>query len=284
MNLTDEEKDIPKTSMDELDLVEKQRNKQTDFSDWLSICVYEPEIVVWNLKRSPPAKLSNIMTIGVYDGHALLIKDISKLARIYACVHCQARFTQACHLQRHTQRCSQGKTVIDCPGEKVEAPQTAFEKAFFPKHSASSESIRWLEREAKLRKIHINHAMCGHSGERCILRAPVDGYHPESRTVFQFHGCYWHGRRSCFPNNRDKIVVRDKITKDDVFKATVKQTKALWNANYKVVEVWSCQVAQTKDEFPKLPLHNLHNRTATKTIGRTPQVCSQSKTSTSQYR
>ena len=43
-------------------------------------------------------------------------------------------FTQACHLQRHIQTCAQGKTVIECPAEKVELPQTAFEKAFYPKH------------------------------------------------------------------------------------------------------------------------------------------------------
>ena len=28
------------------------------------------------------------MTIGWYDGHAFLIKDIKKVANIYACTHC----------------------------------------------------------------------------------------------------------------------------------------------------------------------------------------------------
>ena len=74
------------------------------------------------------------------------------MANMYACVHCRARFTKACHLQRHTERCAQGKTVIDCPAKRVEAPQTAFEKAFYPKHCASQESLRWLEREAERRK------------------------------------------------------------------------------------------------------------------------------------
>ena len=62
-------------------------------------------------------------------GQALVIKDIAKLAKMYACVHCHARFTQACSLQRHAQRCAQVKTIIDCQGERVEAPQTAFKKA-----------------------------------------------------------------------------------------------------------------------------------------------------------
>ena len=64
-------------------------------------------------------------------------------------LNCQARFTQAGSLQRHTQKCSQGKTLIMCPGERVEAPKSSFEKVFFPQHSASQESIKWLEQEAK---------------------------------------------------------------------------------------------------------------------------------------
>ena len=129
--------------------------------------------LTWCLKRNPPTKLTNILTIGFYEGH--VIKDITKFAKTYACVHCQARLNKACQIQRHTQSCDQGKTVIYCPAERVEGPQTAFEKAFYPKHSASQESLRWLERESKRRGIHIHHAACGHGGERWIVRIPVDG-------------------------------------------------------------------------------------------------------------
>ena len=142
--------DSPKTSLDELDRGERHLNQKYDFSDWLGIRVYEPECeidggVEWHLRRNLPAKLTNILTIGIYEGHAFVIKDISKLAKTYVCVHCRARFTQACNLQRHTQTCAQGKTVIDCPAKRVEASQTAFEKAFFPKHTASPESLCWFE-------------------------------------------------------------------------------------------------------------------------------------------
>ena len=169
--------DCRKTCLDELDEVEKHLNKKQILKDWLGIRVYEPERledgeVVWHLIRTPPAKLTNILTIGIYEGHAFVIKDITKLAKVYVCVHCLARFNKACNLQRHAERCSQGKTVIECPAEKVELPQTAFEKAFYPKHSSSPESLRWLEKEAALRKIHIHHAACGHGGERWVERAP----------------------------------------------------------------------------------------------------------------
>ena len=135
-----------KTSLDELEKVEMHLNKGVAFSDWQGIRVYIPERVdekevVWHQVRNPATKLKNIMTIGIYGEHAFLIKDITKLAKLYECIHCHARFTRAEHLQRHAERCAKGKTVIDCPGKKVEAPQTAYEKAFYPKHNASNESI-----------------------------------------------------------------------------------------------------------------------------------------------
>ena len=158
-----------KTSLDELEKVEMHLNKGTAFSGWLGIRVYVPERVgtevVWHLTRNPASQFKNIMTIGIFGEHAFLIKDISKLAKTYECIHCRARFTQSNNLQRHAERCARGKTVIDCPGKKVVAPQTAYEKAFYPTHQASKESIQWLEYVAKHWKITIHHAMSGHGGE-----------------------------------------------------------------------------------------------------------------------
>ena len=89
--------DIPKTSLNEFDKVERHLNQEAPFSDWFGIRVYEPERIegelVWHLRRNPPAKLTNILKIGIYEGHAFFIKDISKLARTYACAHCRSRST-----------------------------------------------------------------------------------------------------------------------------------------------------------------------------------------------
>ena len=49
------------------------------------------------LRKQPSDHLKNIITIGAYEGHAFLIKDINKLTKLYACTHCQVRFTQAYH-------------------------------------------------------------------------------------------------------------------------------------------------------------------------------------------
>ena len=247
-NLIATPQDCRKTSLDELDEVEKHLNKKQIFKDWLGIRVYEPERmedgeVVWHLRRKPPAKLTNILTIGIYEGHAFIIKDISKLSKIYACVHCRSRFTQAYSLQRHIQTCAQGKTVIECPAEKVELPQTAFEKAFYPKHSSSLESLRWLEQEAVLR-------------ERWVERAPVDGYNHEAKTVFQYHGCHWHGCRKCYPHDRNRIITHHDQTRKDRFKATVERTQKLRAAAYHVIEAWSCEVGELNIKLPQTQIQS----------------------------
>ena len=246
-------KDCGKTSLDELEKVEMHLNKGKAFPDWLGIRVYTPEranademgletnpTVVWHLIRNPAPQVKNVMTIGIFGEHAFLIKDITKLAKTYECNHCHARFTQSNSLQRHAERCAQGKTVMHCPGEKVEAPQSAYQKAFYPKHSASKESIQWLEYVAKNWKIRIHHAMSGHGGERWIEKRPVDGFNHEKKLVLQYHGCRWHGCPKCYPD-RDQIIEHGVKTAEELYQATKRRTAHLRKKGYKVIECWACQ-------------------------------------------
>lgn len=73
------------------------------------------------------AKVQNLVTIGLVEGHAFLIKDIKKLAENYSCKECNAKFTKIGHLYRHTSTFSQGETKIFSLNKQVEAPQTTFE-------------------------------------------------------------------------------------------------------------------------------------------------------------
>lgn len=111
-----------KTSLDDLEKVEKHLNKGKPLEDWLGFRVYEPikegDTIHWSLKRASPERITKIITIGVYDGHAFLIKNIDKLAKIYRCCHSNARFTQSWNLQRHNKRCTSGETIVYCPATK----------------------------------------------------------------------------------------------------------------------------------------------------------------------
>ena len=195
-----------------------------------------------------------LLNMGLYYGHAFLITDLKQVANTYTCGDCQARFTKACNLARHVaNNCSRGQTKINCPNNQIKFPSSAYERAFYPEQTCSFVAIKWLEWEAKNRGIHIHHARCGHGGERKILGARVDGYHQESKTVFQFHGCLWHGCEKCYPEERQKPVQqktrqgkviprldteKKPMNRKTAYELTLQRTQSLRKEGYRVVEKW----------------------------------------------
>ena len=191
-----------------------------------------------------------VLTMGLYAGHAFLIQDLAQVARSYTCGGCQARFTKPDNLLRHTSRCTGGQTKVVCPNNRIQFPPSAYEKAFYPETRCSFIAIKWLEWEAKQRGIHIHHARCGHGGERKILGARVDGYHPETKTIFQYHGCFWHGCKQCYPERSATVAYLDKrgewvvrfdtqgepMTRQSAYDLTLIRTKAFRESGYRVVE------------------------------------------------
>ena len=70
------------------------------------------------------------------------------------------------------------------------------EKVFYGGNTQISyKACRWLDEQSKITGKHIHHALCGHGGERCVKDESgneiflVDGYEPETNTVFEFYGC-----------------------------------------------------------------------------------------------
>ena len=241
----EELKDVPKTCLDQLEKVEVHFK--------VGIRVYEPrENGDWHLTRFEKIGTAP-MTIGIYDQHAFLIKDISKLANVYLCGHCQQRFTKAANLQHHADHCRKGETTIVCPGRRVYTPRSEYEKAFYPSGRVSGASIRWLEAESHQRGVHIHHHLCGHGGERWIAGAPVDGYDPVNKTVYQFHGCHWHGCPRCFSSERERQqVVRENCTREEAYETTLQRDAKIREAGYELVVRWEHESPKPwkKDRLP----------------------------------
>ena len=195
-----------------------------------------------------------LLNMGLYDGHAFLITDLKQVAGTYTCGECQARFTRADNLARHAaNNCSRGQTKINCPNNQIKSPASTYERAFYPEQTCRFVAIKWLEWEAKKRGIHIHHARCGHGGEREILGVRVDGYHPKSKTVFQFHGCLWHGCEKCYPEDRQGLVLqktrqgkviprldtqKQPMSRKNAYELTLLRTQFLRKEGYRVVEKW----------------------------------------------
>nr|XP_042900963.1 uncharacterized protein LOC122269882 [Parasteatoda tepidariorum] len=61
----------------------------------------------------------------------------------------------------------------------------------------SSDAIRWLDFVASDQDITIEHALNG-SGEIKIGGVSVDGFCRQTNTIYQFHGCFYHGCPDCY--------------------------------------------------------------------------------------
>lgn len=74
----------------------------------------------------------------------------------------------------------------------------------------------------------------------------VDGFDPcdpvtGKPTVYEFHGCLWHGCARCFPLNRDShpIFHADR-TLEEVYEATLQKHVLLRQCSYDVKIKWEC--------------------------------------------
>ena len=90
-----------------------------------------------------------------------------------------------------------------------------------------------------------------HSGNGGEYRLPnthwfVDGYCADTNTVYEFHGCFWHGCPNCYPvQNETHLRLCDR-TMYDVYGKTQQRTGAIWARGYNVVEMWECEWSRLK--------------------------------------
>lgn len=69
----------------------------------------------------------------------------------------------------------------------------------------------------------------------------ADGYNPQTKTVYEFFGCYWHGCAFCYEENRDKQTIKRNlrlITPEYAYRKTIKKLKVYFNLGYKVELIW----------------------------------------------
>jgi hypothetical protein len=69
-----------------------------------------------------------------------------------------------------------------------------------------------------------------------ILKYKVDGYNPDTNTVYEFHGDYWHGNPIKFePDNINKISHK---TFGELYENTVLREQEIKSAGYNLVTIW----------------------------------------------
>ena len=70
----------------------------------------------------------------------------------------------------------------------------------------------------------------------------VDGYDPSTRTVYEFHGCLYHGCPRCYPTGTlSKHYAVPDHTMKELYRATLSKRLTLLRAGYTVIELWECE-------------------------------------------
>ena len=183
-------------------------------------------------------------------GHCFFIKDIELLTKLWECVGCQQRFNKHVNYNRHVTggTCDGGKTKLICPGRKFERIMNSSEKVFYGGHTKFSyAACQWIEKQSELTGKHIHHALCGHGGEFCVEvvdeerdwveEIPVDGYEPESNTIFQYYGCKWHG---C-PCQKERNSLDEER-----YSNTIDLKKKMKKQEFNLISVWECEKPELK--------------------------------------
>ena len=105
-------------------------------------------------------------------------------------------------------------------------------------------AIQWLTRESDRTGCTIRHQGNGH--EKRIGKLPVDGWCAETRTAYQFHGCFWHGCPKCH-TDPDETNPKNNNTMATLLADTKKHTTYL-RRHVKVVEMWECDWKELRKE------------------------------------
>ena len=110
------------------------------------------------------------------------------------------------------------------------------------------KQFRWMDAEAEKRKIKILHAM-NNTAEKRIGTYLCDGFHAETRTIFEYNGCYHHMHYlsgECKMNTGRK---KKRVEEKDAYEATLFRAKVLERLGYTVVSCWECQHEERLQEL-----------------------------------
>ena len=177
----------------------------------------------WRLVYGKIQHKNDLPTInmGLLKGLCLYIKEMDVLCGRWECRGRRQIFKQKEDLTVHLkeERCIGGKTKIIWSGGKFKHILHSSERVFYGGDTKFNyAACQWIEAQAIETGKHIHHKMCGHGGERMVKAWVlndkgekeaafflVDGYEPETNTVYQFHGCHWRGSKESYKKTTKEI-------------------------------------------------------------------------------
>ena len=115
----------------------------------------------------------------------------------------------------------------------------------------SKKALMWLLHEEETDGVKIMH--CRNGREYRLQELPrfsVDGYCPDTNTVYEFFGCFWHGH-TCQPFRDVATLSGDTIA--ERYERTMSRLEQITRAGYQVKLQWECEF----EDKPELLTHPL---------------------------
>jgi len=126
------------------------------------------------------------------------------------------------------------KVKIVCPkhGQFEQSPDTHLNGSGCPKCSnmISRKEILWLDSlsiplEQRQVKLYIDGKLF-----------KLDGFDPQTNTIYEFYGDYWHGNPNKYDSHEINLAV--KKTFGELYARTIQREKILKDAGYIIVHIW----------------------------------------------
>ena len=123
------------------------------------------------------------------------------------------------------------------------------ENGFHPQQAQpyGQMAVQWLTWEAAKNGCTIRHQSNGR--EKRVGKLLVDGWCAETRTAYQFHGCFWHGCPKCHTDPEETNKLNGKTMAELL--ANTKAHTAYLRRHVKVVEMWECDWKRERDPPPR---------------------------------
>ena len=113
------------------------------------------------------------------------------------------------------------------------------DNGYNPNQNSSNKCRQWLRYLSERDSVFIQSA--DNLGEKRSGSYLLDGYCEQTKTVYEFHGCYWHGCMKCYSNttwNSTKNFTMGYINRCHL-ERIVKLRKSMSECNF--VEIWECE-------------------------------------------
>jgi len=118
----------------------------------------------------------------------------------------------------------------------------------------------WLEIISQSKGINIQYVL-NNCGEKIIKIEnkiyKLDGYLEQKNIVFEFYGCFWHGCKKCFCE--EKVNNVNGKTMKFLYDRTIDRENSLIKNGFKLVTIWECEFNEMINDENKLNnyLYNL---------------------------